>query len=135
MKNYLNPPQVSDRVSIAILILRLGFGLLLIPHGYSKLQNFMAGNHDFPDPLHISPILSQGLTIFAEFFCAILLVLGLFFRPVSMILLVLMIVIAFVIHWSDPIDVKETALLYLTTFLAIHLTGAGKYSLDARLFG
>jgi len=98
LKKYLKPTSLPNRVSLAVLVLRLSFGFLMIPHGYDKLQEFLAGKHDFPDPLQVSPIISHGLTVFAEFFCSILLVLGLF------------------------------------TYLAIFLTGAGKYSIDTKVF-
>jgi putative oxidoreductase len=106
----------------------------MIPHGYDKLQSFIAGNHDFPDPLHVTPIVSQGLTIFAEFSCSILLLLGFFTRPALFILMGCMAVIAFILQWNDPLSDKEHALLYLISYIMIFLTGAGKYSLDAKIF-
>lgn len=131
---YLSPNVLSNQVSFAILILRVGFALLLIPHGYDKLQEFLAGHHDFPDPLHVTPIVSHGLTVFAEFFCSVLLFLGLFTRPALLVLIVCMAIITFVIHGNDPLGDKEHALLYLLAYICIFLTGAGKYSLDARIF-
>lgn len=134
LKKYLKPASLPNQVSLAILILRLSFGFLMIPHGYDKLQEFLAGKHDFPDPLHVSPMVSHGLTVFAEFFCSILLVLGLFTRPALVILLGCMTIISFSIHGADPLGDKEHALLYLFAYLAIFLTGAGKFSVDAKLF-
>ncbi|WP_435354517.1 DoxX family protein [Emticicia sp. SJ17W-69] len=131
---YLSPSVLSNQASLAILILRVGLALLLIPHGYDKLQEFLAGHHDFPDPLHVTPMVSHGLTVFAEFFCSILLLLGLFTRPALLVLIVCMAIIAFVIHGNDPLGDKEHALLYLLAYISIFLTGAGKYSLDARIF-
>lgn len=134
IKKFFKPLVLTNQVSLAIFILRLGFALLLIPHGYNKLQSFLAGDHDFPDPLHISPAGSQALTIFAEFFCSLFLIFGLFTRLSVLILIVCMLVIAFVIHGQDPLGDKEQSLLYLIGFIAIFLTGPGKYSLDTRLF-
>lgn len=134
LKKFLKPTNLSNQVSLAVFILRLGFALLLIPHGYNKLQSFLAGDHDFPDPLHVSPVVSQVLTITAELVCSILLVIGLFTRIAALILVVCMLIIAFVIHGNDPFGDKEQAILYLVSFISILLTGPGKYSLDARLF-
>ncbi len=133
-KKLLISPNLANQVSFEILILRVGVAILMIPHGYDKLQSFIAGNHDFPDPLHVTPIVSQGLTIFAEFFCSILLLLGLFTRPALLILIGCMVVIAFILQWNDPLADKEHALLYLISYIVIFLTGAGKYSLDAKIF-
>ena len=134
LKKYLKPASLPNQVSLAVLILRLSFGFLMIPHGYDKLQEFLAGHHDFPDPIHVSPVVSHGLTVFAEFFCSILIVLGLFTRPALVILLGCMIIVTFSIHGNDPLGDKEHALLYLFAYLAIFLTGAGKYSIDAKIF-
>ncbi len=134
LKKYLKPNSLPSQVSLAVLVLRLSFGFLMIPHGYDKLQSFLAGKHDFPDPLHVSPMVSHGLTVFAELFCSILLVLGLFTRPILVILIGCMVIITFSIHGADPLGDKEHALLYLFAYLSIFLTGAGKYSIDAKIF-
>lgn len=133
-KKYLKPASLPNQVSLAVLVLRLSFGFLMIPHGFDKFQEFLAGHHDFPDPLHVSPVISQILTVFAEFICSTLLILGLFTRPALIILLGCMSIIAFKIHGSDPLGDKEHALLYLFGYLSIFITGAGKYSLDSKLF-
>lgn len=134
IKKYLKPASLPNQVSLAVLVLRLSFGFLMIPHGYDKMQEFLAGNHDFPDPLHVSPMVSHGLTVFAEFFCSILLVLGLFTRPALVILIGCMAIVSFSIHGADPLGDKEHALLYLFAYLSIFLTGAGQYSIDAKIF-
>ncbi len=135
LKKYLKPISLPNQVSLAILILRLSFGFLMIPHGYDKMQEFLKGNsNDFPDPLHVSPMISHGLTVFAEFFCSILLILGLFTRPALVILIGCMAIVSFSIHGADPLGDKEHALLYLFTYLSIFLTGAGAYSVDAKIF-
>jgi putative oxidoreductase len=63
-----------------------------------------------------------------------LLLLGLFTRPALIILIGCTTIIAFSIHGQDPLSDKEHALLYLFAYIAIFLTGAGRYSVDARLF-
>jgi putative oxidoreductase len=135
LKKYLKPISLPNQVSLAVLVLRLSFGFLMIPHGYDKLQEFLKGNsQDFPDPLHVSPMISHGLTVFAEFFCSILLVLGLFTRPALVILIGCMAIISFSIHGSDPLGDKEHAFLYLFAYVSVFLTGAGKYSIDSVFF-
>ncbi len=134
VKKYLKPLKLPNQVSLAVLVLRLSFGFLMIPHGYDKMQEFLAGNHDFPDPLHVSPMLSHGLTIFAELFCSILLVLGLYTRLALIMLIGCMAIVSFSIHGADPLGDKEHALLYLFAYLGIFLTGAGKYSIDTKIF-
>ncbi|RFS18100.1 DoxX family protein [Emticicia sp. C21] len=134
LKKFLKPITLTNQVSLAIFLLRLGFAGLLATHGYDKLQSFLAGDHDFPDPLNVSPVVSHGLTVFAEFFCSLLLIMGLFTRLASAVLIICMLVIAFIVHGADPLGDKEQALLYFIGFLVIFLTGPGKYSLDARFY-
>ena len=134
LKKYLKPIPISSQISIAILILRAGFALLMIPHGYDKIQSFLAGNHDFPDPLHVTPLVSQGLTVFAELICSVLLLVGLLTRPSALILAGCMLIIVFVIQLNDPLQDREHALLYLIGYAVLLITGAGRYSLDAKFF-
>ena len=77
-----------------LLVLRAGMALLMMPHGFQKLQKFLAGHHDFPDPIGLGPAFSQGMAIFAEFFCSILLLLGLLTRPALVVLIGLTLIIA-----------------------------------------
>jgi putative oxidoreductase len=134
LKKFLKPTTLTNQVSLAVFLLRVGFAGLLATHGYDKLQGFLAGDHDFPDPLHLTPIVSQGLTIFAELFCSLLIILGLFARLAAIVLIICMLVVAFMVHGKDPLGDKEHSLLYLIGFIVIFLTGPGRYSLDARLF-
>ena len=84
----------------------------------------------FPDPLGVGSTLSLGLIIFAEFFCSALIILGLFTRLATIPLMIGMIVAAFIIHGNDPFAVKELSLFYLSLYVGLIFTGAGKYSLD-----
>lgn len=118
---------------LGLLILRVGVAGLMITHGYDKLAQFSAMSAHFPDPLGVGNSVSLALTVFAEFFCALALILGLFTRYVSLPLIITMGVAALMIHGSDPLSKKEPALLYLIPFVALSLLGAGKYSLDGLL--
>jgi len=41
-----------------------------------------------------------------------------------------MFVAAFIVHINDPFSRMEKAILFLAVFIALMLTGPGKYSLD-----
>ena len=99
-------------------------------HGWPKLIGFADKADGFPDPLGISSFLSLGLAVFAEFFCGILISLGLFTRASTLPLIVTMIVAAFIVHGTDPFQKKELALIYLASYLTILLAGSGKYALN-----
>ena len=119
----------------SMLALRVAFGLgLLMNHGWPKLMNFFAMAPSFPDPLHLgSPTISFGLVVFAEFFCSLFVILGVFTRWACIPVLIMMNTAFFVFHAQDPFAKKELAFLYSIGFLTIFLIGGGKFSLG-RLF-
>lgn len=127
--------KYSDRsISLSLLLIRLAVGGLMIPHGYKKLLNFANKSSEFTDPFGIGGPLSMSMVIFAEFFCAGLIVLGLLTRLASIPLIVTMSVALFVAHKGQVFGDGETAALFLTGYLILLFTGPGKISTD-RLIG
>ena len=127
--------KYSDRsVSFALLLLRLSLGGLMIPHGYQKLMSFASKSSGFSDPFHIGGPASMSLTIFAEFFCAIFIVLGLMTRLACVPLITAMSVALFYAHHGEVFGDGEHAALYLLGYAALFFTGPRKISMD-RLIG
>jgi len=106
---------------------------MLLAHGWGKLTGFGDLSSKFPDPIGLGSTPSLALAVFAEVFCAIAIMLGLFTRAAAIPLLITMLVAAFVIHGDDPFQKKEFALLYAAPFLMLIFTGAGSLSIDAKL--
>ena len=119
-------------LDMGLLILRFFSFAFMLTHGWPKFQKVVAGNFVFRDPLGVGSGLSLGLTVFAEFFCSLLIMLGLFTRPALLFNAITMLVAAFVVHGPDPFKAKEVALLYLVISVALLLTGPGKYALDKK---
>ena len=107
---------------------------MLFSHGLVKLQSYSEKAQSFPDPLGVGSPLSMALAIFAEFFCSILLALGLFTRLAALNLAATMGVAAIIIHADDPFKEKELAVVYFFGFLAFILIGPGRFSLDRFIF-
>lgn len=120
-------------IDIGLLLIRITLAVLMIPHGYSKLVSFAERADRFPDPFGVGSPVSLGMVVFAEFFCSILLFLGLFTRFALLPLITAMAVAALIIHAGDPLDDKEHALLYLLSFISLFITGPGAWSLDGLL--
>lgn len=121
--------------STGLLILRLWFGgAMLLAHGWPKLATFSDRLQTFADPLGIGSPASLVMAIFAEVGCAFLLMLGLGTRLVAAPLLFAMVMAAFIVHGADPWAKKEFALLYAFPYLALMLTGPGRFSLDHLIF-
>ena len=134
MKKFLSTAYSDNSFNLAALLLRLAFGLLMcIDHGFSKLMHFSNEAANFADPFHIGHRWSLVLVVFAEVFCALLLVLGLFTRVAALILAIEMAVAAFLIHKGQPLLIHESALLYLSAFFAILLVGPGRISVDGMM--
>lgn len=134
IQKAISPGSHDQLSSLGILILRLFTGgCMLFAHGWGKLTKFWELSGKFADPIGLGSAPSLALAVFAEVFCAIAIMLGLFTRAAAIPLLITMLVAAFVVHDADPFQKKEFALLYAAPFLMLILTGAGSFSVDAKL--
>jgi len=129
--NYLNSNSNPVLKDIILLVVRVFMGFAMLSHGYPKLQMLLEGGKiDFFDFLGLGPQITLILTVFAEFVCSILLILGLFTRVALGFLVFTMIVAVFVVHSADPFEKQEIGLLYLSVYLLLIVFGAGKFSVD-----
>ena len=110
-------------------ILRIVAALIFMEHGTQKLLGFPPG--DRPQPELFSLI---GLAGALELFGGILLVLGLFTRPVAFILSGEMAVAYWMAHAPQSffpiVNGGDSAILYCFVFLYLAVAGGGAWSLD-----
>ncbi|MDZ7720824.1 MAG: DoxX family protein [Balneolaceae bacterium] len=134
MFKKLNSPRLNEIISpdVAIMLLRIGAACLVMTHGIPKLLRILEGNFGFGDPLGIGPAVSLFLVTFAEAICAFFVLIGLWTRVALIPLVINFIVVVFVAHADDPFGDKEKGALFLTMFIVLFLTGAGKYSFDGK---
>lgn len=131
VKNFLfSEPDTPTGYSIVLLIARIMFGTLFLWHGIAKWTTFYGETENFPDPIGIGSALSFWLAIFAEVACSFGVILGALFRLSLIPMIFTMCVALFVIHGEDPLSVKEPALMYLTIFLLLFISGPGEFSID-----
>lgn len=131
MRRLFNTRVSESTLTIALFILRVGAGsLMMIQHGLGKLKTFSTKASTWPDPLGIGHSASLSLTIFAEFFCAAFIILGLFTRLAAIPLVIAMTVALVIVHEGQFFGEGENAGIYLICFLTILLAGPGKASLD-----
>ena len=122
----------AQRLSRALLLLRVVVGGIFIAHGAQKLFVFGVagvvgafGQMGVPLPAVTGPAIA-----FLEFFGGIAVVLGLFTQPLALLLAVDMLgAIALVQVKKGLIGGYEFELLLLGSSLALALAGAGEYSL------
>jgi putative oxidoreductase len=119
---------------LALLGLRLFIGLsMAFAHGLGKMppeEMFIGylGSMGLP-----FPILLAWMAALAEFVGGILIAIGFLTRPAALSLVVTMAVAAFMAHAADPYAKKEMALVFMTVFAFIFVTGAGKFALDNKI--
>lgn len=123
----------SYAVDAVLLGVRLAVSIMIMTHGWSKIANFSENLNVFPDPIGLGSAVSLQLSIFAEFFCALLVALGFMTRFALIPLIINMAVVVLVVHGADPFGVKELPLIFLLNFLALLLMGPGKYSMDYQI--
>ncbi|REG91994.1 DoxX family protein [Algoriphagus antarcticus] len=116
---------------IGLLILRVGAGAMILTHGFPKLMRFFVDEPiKFMDFMGLGSVISLSLAVFAEFVCAILIMIGFKTRLATIPLVITMLTAALVVHAADPFGRKELPLLYFLVFLSILIFGAGKFSID-----
>jgi len=131
MLNLLRTSFNPLYLNVVLLVTRISVGSMMLTHGIPKLMNFFStGDVVFSDPLGVGTIPSLMMTIFAEVFCSIFLILGLGTRIAAVPLIITMLVAVLIVHASDPFGDKELALMYLTVYMFLIVAGSGKYSLD-----
>ena len=130
MKKLLSIHYNAFSFNSAMLVLRIALGVLMMSHGYDKLIHFNQFKAHFYDFMGLGTTTSLVLSIFAEFFCALFVMIGLFTRLVSFPLVIQMIVIVFKVHNMDFFNTAEKATLYLAGFFVLLLCGPGRVSVD-----
>lgn len=115
-------------------VLRIMTGLLFLEHGTQKLLGFPASGKPGPDLFSLS--WTSGLL---ELVGGVLIVLGLFTRPVAFLLAGEMAVAYFMAHAPRgffPVNNGgDGAILYCFVFLYLMVAGAGPWSVDAKRAG
>ncbi len=118
-----------------LALLRIVTALLFIEHGTMKLFGFPAGDH----PMSIALFSLMGLAGVLEAFGGLLVLVGLFTRPVAFLLSGEMAVAYFTAHlphaFYPVFNHGEAAILFCFVFLYLVFAGPGAWSLGALLRG
>lgn len=123
-----------DRANRMLSVLRIVAAMLVIGQGTQKLFGFPAGGTG-PIVVHLTS--QAGLTAILETFGGLAILLGLFTRPVALVLAAEMAVAYLRADWPRgfyPIaNQGETAVLFCFVYLYLTFAGAGAWSLDHRI--
>ena len=139
--NHMNYTTVNNNrlISIAILLIRVWMGVVLFYAGAGKLYGWFGG---FGMETTIKYFAQTGINTFfsyvscyTEFIGGFLLVLGLFTRPVAFAVTINMLVAVWVTAPGGFFTMAGYPFTLMINSIAVLLTGAMAYSLDALVFG
>ena len=134
MKKLLSTGYSNWAFNLSMLCVRLVSGLMMLfAHGLDKLQKFNTLEVDFYNFMGFGHRTSLILAIFAELFCSIFIILGLFTRFSAIPLGITLAVAIFGHNANMPWLVSETGILYLACYLLLLFCGPGKISIDGML--
>ena len=134
IQNSIATSYADSRLGLGLLFLRFfGAFALIRTHGWPKLMDLEATMAHIPDPIGLGQSFSAYYAIFANVFCAFLVMLGLFTRWASLAIITITLSGLFIVHISDPAKVQDAPLIYSIVFIALIILGSGKYSMDAVL--
>jgi putative oxidoreductase len=132
MQKFLRFEFMASSPDAGLLVLRLWLGVsMLWLHGWGKLMVLFSGKIAFADPIGIGETPSFILAVFSEAVCSLLVAIGLFTRWAALFLAVTMAVAFFIVHQANFKE-AELAWLYLGGFVALFITGAGRFSVDKK---
>lgn len=131
MRNFNSTKPAEPLLDTLILIIRLFVGFSMLTHGFPKLQKLIANDQiEFMNFLGLGSALTLVIVVFAEFFCSVLIILGLLSRFAVVPLMVTMLIAFFVVHSADAYADKELSLVYFFLYVSLLILGSGKFSLD-----
>jgi putative oxidoreductase len=135
MATFLFRTPSSRSASLGLAVLRIGAAAVFIDHGYQKLFGFglagvtgAFGHMGVPMPGVFGPLIA-----FLEFFGAISLLLGFLTRPLAFLFACDMLGAILLVQLKNGFSHYELEFLLLMSSLALLLTGAGTYSVDAAI--
>jgi putative oxidoreductase len=133
MRKLLSTNYSAGAFNTAMLLLRIVAGGLMLKHGYDKMVHFEETASHMMNFMGIGSKATTALLIFAEFFCSLLVIIGLFTRLACIPLIIAMTVALVKAHNADFLGEGQMAALYLLCFTVLLFTGPGKVSVDSMI--
>jgi putative oxidoreductase len=139
MRNTFGAEQIKDPL---LLISRILMMILFIMFGWQKLMGFGGTIAYFTQSGVPFPSLAAPIAVIMELGVGIAIVLGLFTRPLAILLALYTLATAIIGHhfWSMPAAEQLDAEIHffknisiMSGLFVLYLTGAGRFSLDEKL--
>jgi len=124
-------------VSLGLAVLRIATGIVFIDHGYQKMFKMgIGGVTGFFGQIGVPmPGVMATLITLLEVFGAVALIVGFLTRPLALAFALDMLGAIFLVQMKNGFPKYELEFLLLGASVALVLTGAGRYSVDAMIAG
>jgi putative oxidoreductase len=125
------------RVSLGLLVLRIASGAVFLDHRYQKMLKMgIGGVTGFFGQIGVPlPNVMATLITLLEVFGAIAIIVGFLTRPLALVFVLDMLGAILLVQLKNGFSKYELEFLLLAASLALFLTGAGRYSVDAMIAG
>ncbi|GAB2825744.1 DoxX family protein [Ferruginibacter profundus] len=127
----VDPSVTYFLFNTTMLFFRIAVSLeMIFVHGFKKLGIGVAEAEKVPNPLHLPETFNYAFAVSANIFFPFLVLIGLCTRLATLPTLAVTLTGYFVLHWNDPVLIRDTPFIYSVIFLFILVLGPGKYSID-----
>lgn len=126
-------PKSFHNKNLGLLLIRIALGVAFVAHGWAKITHIDMF-HGFFASIGLSSIVWLYLAAYGEFLGGLALIFGVFTRYASVVLTIIMIVAISFVHIKNGYNLQggyEYQSVLLLVSIALGLTGAGRYSVDA----
>lgn len=128
---------LDRKIDLGLLILRLGLGVMMIPHGVAKISNGLGGIEAVLAAQNLPSWIAYGVYV-GEIIAPLFMIVGYYTRLASLVFVVNMIVAVALVHPNDIFVLTNTGGwaiemqgLYILGALTLVFTGAGKYAISS----
>lgn len=131
MKTLVDTYPGGNLLHLSLLLFRVALSLeLMIAHGLKKLGIGVPQAEQVPNPLHLPETFNTLFAGAANLFFPLLVIFGLLTRVAVLPILTVTLSGYFIMHWNDPLLVRDIPFMYSLSYLLVLALGPGKYSVD-----
>jgi len=133
--------ELNTSVNISLLLIRFTIGLILFLHGLQKVFGLFGGSglknwNTYLKKSFNLPEFVGYTSAFTEMIFGFFLIIGLFTRVSSIIMIVFVLFATFMVHWKNGFFITkngyEYCLLIIVCLTALTIMGGGEYSVDSK---
>jgi len=118
---------------LALLLLRIGVGVIFIYHGWGKLTGIEGVQGFFGNVGIPLPAVMAWVVALVEFFGGLMVLFGAYAKIPYLLLAIIMVVALLTVKIGQGFEAARIDLMLLLTNLALFFLGSGSYSVDHKI--